>query len=819
MKNTFISTLLILVYLLSIGQKPNRPYSCYQLKSKTSAKTSATVDSRDHFFDIENYKIVLDITDFVAKEISGFTQIRFDPLQDGINSMELDFLKLDIDSIYFQGNLLTSYTYNDTIIKIDFPSTLIKNNERTLVIYYHGKPVQYSGDWGGFFWNNTYAYNVGVSFTEDVHNFGKAWFPCIDNFTQRSTYDFIIKTQANHKAFCNGELNSTTTNLDGTKNWTWKLEQKIPTYLASVAVANYATVNDTYIGISTVPIQLAAKVSDTTNLKASFIHLKDAMSSFEHRFGKYRFDRIGYCVTSFSAGAMEHATNITYMENAVNGNTQYETLMAHELSHHWWGNNTTCSTAGDMWLNEGFASFSEAIFTESVYGEEAYKDYARIRHDFNLRRLHINEGYLSVAGVSTENTYSATVYRKGADMIHTLRGILGDDIFFGALKSFQSNKEFSSIDTDMFNDYLSNYSNLNLTSFFNTWIKEPGFHHFAISEIDIIDNNGTFLVQGSVKQKLRETSAYTDFMPIKITFFNKNWETKNETVFIYGECSEFEFDLDFEPIFWALDYNEGIQDATVDKHLVINSIGTKDFGLARLELDVQTISDSSLVRVTHHYIKPDPMNVKIANLHLSPNRYWSVEGIFSEGFTTNAKFLYNGSTNVTSGYLDNDFINNSEDSLVMLYRPDAKTEWSLVTDFVVNTQGSSLNKKGFITVNNLQKGDYVMAEYDASIGQDVSTKSECLFTGIENILRLDKLISIYPVPAKKYLNIEFLAPINSVKQIIVYNVLGREIQKNEIQKNEKLIKIDTKNWTKGVYLLNFLNESEENVFSKKFIVE
>lgn len=822
MKFYFSFCLFIVIGFTAFAQKPTSAYSCQNNKSKSGVKSiNASLDNRGDFINITNYKIDLDISNFVTKELSGNTQVSFVPLVAGINSIALDLLVLTVDSVKIYDTVLLNYTHNDTLINIDFPSVLTKNSSYRMKVYYHGAPIQTPGDWGGFFWNATYAFNIGVSFTEDIHNFGKAWFPCFDNFTERSTYDFVIKTRPDHKAFCNGLLQSEINNPDGSKTWTWKLNQEIPTYLANVAVANYATVNQVYNKLAggNVPIQLGARASDTTNLKNSFVHLNDALLSFETRFGPYRFDRVGYCVTSFSAGAMEHATNITYMSSAVDGTTTWETLMAHELSHHWFGNNTTCETAGDMWLNEGWASYAEAIFTESVYGTEAFKDYNRENHDDVLRMLAVNEGYLPVSGVASPQTYSSTVYDKGADMAHTLRGILGDQIFFAGMKAFQEQYKFKDISTDKLNAFLSNYSSLNLTSFFNTWVKEKGFHHYEIADYSAVAQSSGFSVQGTVKQKLWEAPTYTDFLPVPISFFDSAWNRVDDVVFVYGACSNFQFNLDFEPVFWALDLDEKIQDATVDKYEIINTTGATDFGFARLLLNVDSLSDSALVRVEHHFIKPDAMVNKIADLHLSPNRYWSFSGILPADFKANADFLYNGSTNTTSGYLDNDFISTTENNLVMLYRPNQQTDWTLVTDFVLNTQGNANNKTGKITVNNIQKGDYVMGIYDAAKAQDTDTKDECVFTSIKNVERLDKLINVFPVPTKSFFSVELLAPDLGIESFKIYNVLGKEITKIDVSDTSNIISVYTSSWAKGTYIISFADKTNKVLLTKKLVVE
>jgi aminopeptidase N len=100
-------------------------------------------------------------------------------------------------------------------------------------------------------------------------------------------------------------------------------------------------------------------------MKNSFIHLQDAFDNHEAWFGHHRWDRVGYCLTG--QGAMEHATNISYPVSITNGSLTYETTMAHELAHHWFGDQITCARAEEMYLNEGFAEYISYLFLERVY--------------------------------------------------------------------------------------------------------------------------------------------------------------------------------------------------------------------------------------------------------------------------------------------------------------------------------------------------------------------------------------------------------------------------------------------------------------------
>ena len=127
---------------------------------------------------------------------------------------------------------------------------------------------------------------------------------------------------------------------------------------------------------------------------------------------------------------MEHATNITYPNSSINGSLSDEWLYAHELSHMWFGDKVTCASADDMWLNEGWAVFCESVFREGLYGKESYKTTMRSKLKDVLQFTHIKDGgYRALYGIPPEYTYGSTVYDKGGQVAHTLRGYLGDSLF------------------------------------------------------------------------------------------------------------------------------------------------------------------------------------------------------------------------------------------------------------------------------------------------------------------------------------------------------------------------------------------------------
>ncbi len=256
--------------------------------------------------------------------------------------------------------------------------------------------------WGGVYNQNGYFYNLGVGFEADPHSFGRAWFPCFDNFVERCSFEFVDRFQCQQTSLlqrCVGQRNGTAQCRIDPRFW--KLDEAIPSYLACFATGPYTSFKRNYAGINgLIPVEIAAAPADTNKVAATFQHLPQAITAFEHWFGPFRWNKIGYSLVPFNSGAMEHATNIAIMRSAIDGTLGQETLWAHELSHHWWGDLATCTTPEDMWLNEGWAVYAEHLFTEWVYGETAYKKAVRDNFLTVLQNTHVNEGgYRAVSGL------------------------------------------------------------------------------------------------------------------------------------------------------------------------------------------------------------------------------------------------------------------------------------------------------------------------------------------------------------------------------------------------------------------------------------
>lgn len=807
-----ISSLLCIVAFASFSDAQtcqlNKNHHAVDLNSKEMRASNLRSDT----IDVLNYTINLNITDFTNATIAGNTQVKFTPKQNGISVLNLDLLELIIDSIELNSNNLT-YTYNDTLLAVNLGTTLNVNDTSVVTVYYHGSPQGDASNWGGFDFDSGYAYNLGVGFAANPHVYGRVWFPCFDNFVERSTYEFNIVTNAGKTSYCNGYLAHDTTDGSGNRTRKWIMNEEIPTYLASVAVAAYTQVNQVYNGVNgPVPIVLAALPADTTNFKNSFANLNNALSTFENRFGPYMWNRVGYCLVPFSSGAMEHATNISYPRLTANGNLQYQTLMAHELSHHWFGDLATCRTAEDMWLNEGWARYSEYIFTEGLSGYSAYLNAVRANHEANLQFNIVKEGNLTLSNIPHEYTYGDHVYDKGADVAHTMRGYMGDSLFFHSVKTYLSQHNYTDVSSTDFMNSLTAASGLNMSDFFNDWVFNPGWCHFSIDSFKVVPQTGNYQVTVYLKQKLTAAPNFYQNVPLNITFKDGAFNEFKSQVVMSGQFGTYTITVPFDPVFVAVNMDEKISHAVAPQYKIIKTVGAHNMANAKMNITATSVTDSAFVRVEHNYTAPDSMKTPNLGFILSPNHYWKVDGIFPATFKAKATLNYDGRTTGFSGnmWLDNQLITTFEDSLVLMYRRNAADDWRVFPYYTKNIQSNNNDKRGLITIDSLRLGEYVFAMKDGAVGINESSTGD-----------IQESILVYPNPAKNEIKVDLKNIQLKASDNLMYaltTIEGKTVLAGKIAAKQQLLSIDVSGLQSGIYLVS-INKNNKLATQQKIVVQ
>lgn len=774
-------------------------HSCQDHK-KTSAVAIVSDpignNSRSDTIDIANYTIAIEVLNFmVDQKIAAVCTIDLKSKKDNINHIRFDLLNLTVNGVTDGNGNVLSYTYDNETLDVSLNTSLQTDDEMSILVDYEGTPTVDGSNFGGFDFEGNYAYNLGVAFQDEPHNYGRSWFPCFDNFVERSTYEFQVTTDIGYMSYGNGLLMSSEMDVEaGQMTRVWKITDEIPTYLASIAISDYEEVNWEFTSSTgaIIPVVLAAREADIDDLEDSFVNLEASFDCFEEKFGPYRWEKIGYCTTP--VGAMEHPGNIAYPINLVNGDTSGEEIMAHELAHHWFGNLITCRTAEDMWINEGLAEYLSYVFLECVYGTENYYETVRNNHKDMLRNAHIRDnGYFPLSGMPINITYGAHTYNKGADVMHTLRSYMGDEAFFNGLKQLLADNEYKDIDAEDFKNQLSAIAGIDLNDFFDNWIYDTGWSQFSIDNMSATEGDVMFAVSMDVKQRLKEANNFYSNVPVEVLFIDENLNEVRTEITLSGEETEAVAYIPFEPVFAAINTDEKISLATTGQNQKFNAPGALETEHANIKIEVISNSTESFLRAAQHWVAPGG-NYNDDIFYISESRYWSVKGVVADDFEATATINFEGASenkldyplmqNIESG-------ENVEENLVLLYRNNAQEEWQEYAFYSTNTNGAAVNRTGKMELSQLLLGEYTFGVRKWSFGtNEINEKSK---------------IIVYPNPAKNRVQMD-LSDLNdrNLLSVKVINSEGKTVFEKKRLPNH--LKLKTNDWKNGMYVIQIYNQ-------------
>ncbi|MEO6190633.1 MAG: M1 family aminopeptidase, partial [Saprospiraceae bacterium] len=534
-------------------------------------------NKRSDSIDISNYNIYLNVTQVSAKSISAHTLVSFRTKLNDLESMTLDLKDLSVDSILYKGNKI-NFNYDKSIIVLFFGEKLTKDSKTSVEIFYHGIPSR-DPVWGGVYFVDKYIYNLGIGLSTTPPNFGKVWFPCFDNFVERSTYDYHVTSVSPSRAYCVGHFVSEDSLSPIAVQRHYRMDNEIPTYLSNFAVSDYVVDRSitTSIGNANLPIDLIARSSELNTMKVKFAKLPEALDAFEYWFGHYRFERIGFVATT--VGAMEHPTNTAYPISTITGGTltDNEALYAHEFGHQWWGNLTTLDDARDMWIKEGNAEYCAHLFLEYAYDRKRFISKVKDNLSTILFNAHVNDSaYLPLSPMPYKNTYGTTTYKKGAAMIHNLRGYLGDSLYRVVCHTIFDSLTGRSMNAYEYRDFINRNSPVKVTNFFDDYIFNPGYTGFYIdsfSQSPILSKNIYFL---NIKQKLHHAEHLCTDIPLTISCYDRNLNRLEFKVRVDGYSSwvEVETPWNFTPEIFLVNEDQKLNYASLQDYVFINSTGS-----------------------------------------------------------------------------------------------------------------------------------------------------------------------------------------------------------------------------------------------------
>lgn len=734
------------------------------------AMLSGFAQQRTDSVHVAHYDLHLSVVDFTNHVIEGYTDITVVSKVGNLSQLRLDLMALTTDSV-FVNQTPAAFTHTGQSLRVALP-TMQAGDTASVRVHYHGTPA-HDGYFGGFYYSGEYAYNVGVALSDIPHAYGRCWFPCMDEFTDKSSYSFHIRTQNGKRAICNGLLTDSLTLADNTRIWSWQLDEPVPTYLVNLAVGNYLCYADTFQGVEKViPIEIYAAPNIYPNIPASFIHLKPVLRKYEEFFGPYRWPRVGYVCVAMTGGAMEHATNISLPNAAVNGTLAYEGTIMHELFHHWFGDLITCERPEEMWINEGFADYSEALVQEWLY--DNYDEHIRDLHATTLQTLaKQDEGLYPLDNVPQDHTYGMHSYQKGGLVIHTLRNYMGDSLFFSSLRQLLDHFAYQNVNSEEFFTYLSQVSGMNLMDFYEDWIHQPGFLDF---DVDKIVNHACGIYAVVVRQKGYGTNHLGTNVPVDVTLVSWDMEfSTTEHQLVSGDSTELMVLSSFNPAFVILDHHGKLNDATIDDTRKVAGPGNISFTNTYCSAQISQLSDTSLIHVEHHYVAPTaPSPLPEGYIRFSQTHYWTVNYAGTE--PTGVWRFQLKRTNGQPDYnlLDGGF---AIENLKLMYRPDGQSAWTSVE---YTRTGSPYNST--ITTTDMLAGQYCFAVAEQ---------------GVSTVERPGVRLSVYPNPADDTIILK--TDTDKADKAVVFDSLGHKVKTMKISEETQTINVS--NLSSGNYII------------------
>ncbi len=562
MKNRFVLILCLpVVYLITSGIALNNG------------------DTDPENFDITFYHLDLSVSD-TSTYIEGFTRINLKSLVPSLSKIQLDLIsEIITDSVSIDGNK-AGFTHESDILTINLPDPAAIHQSIAITIYYHGLGNTSTRN-HGITHEHVRTINKEVTWTLSEPFASKNWFPCKQVLTDKADSAYIfLSTNRNRKAGSNGILTNEVLLPDNRVRYEWKCRYPIAYYLISFSVSDYMDYRF-YVKNGTAADSILVQnyiYNDSAYLrqnKASIDKTADLIRLYSSLFGDYPFknEKYGHCVAPMGGG-MEHQTMTTLVNFGF-------LLVAHELAHQWFGDQVTCKSWQDIWINEGFASYSEYLANQYLVSQNDADNWIT-RYNRYVRSIPHGSVYVPVSDKNDENRIfdSRLSYKKGASIIHMIRQEVGnDELFFSILKTFLQQYQYNNASAEDFKAVLEQKTNRDFDWFFSQWFYGQGYPTHNISW----DQRNDTLYINSLQTVSSETPVFNVLLEFKASY------ASGDTIFSFRQDASFNR--------WQLYIPKVIKSVKTDPHFWLLA----EISESRYKKDVDSIL----------HISPNPSNDRV----------------------------------------------------------------------------------------------------------------------------------------------------------------------------------------------------------------
>ena len=511
-------------------------------------------------FDLVNTTLRVSF-DYTKSYLNGVAEITAIPYAVSRRYFSLDAVGFDIHSVRWQkGNKDIPYTYKDNKLVLDLGTNQAAGKPITVVIDYIAKPEEnptsgsaaITSDKGLYFINPTGA-DKGKPiqiWTQGETESNSRWFPTIDKPNQRCTQEMYITVQDKYKTLSNGKFLGSKKNTDGTRTDHYKMDKPHAPYLFMMAIGDYAVVKDSW---NNIPLEYYVEPEYKDDARMIFDHTPEMLTFFSNLLGvKYPWPKFAQVVVrDYVSGAMENTTAVVFGDfvqrdrQSLMDNSN-ENIVAHEMFHHWFGDYVTTESWSNITLNEGFANYSEYLWTEYKHGRDAA----------DVERLGELAGYLGSAKrgmhdlidftyLNREDMFDAHSYNKGGLVLHMLRRYLGDTVFFHSLKNYLNENALSSVEGHNLRLAFEKTSGQDLNWFFNQWYYGSGQPELTVTDSTAANN----LYLSVAQTQEGENQQHIFQLPVKVDiYYAGQAEPQHESIWMNRRDQTFTIPVKAKPV-------------------------------------------------------------------------------------------------------------------------------------------------------------------------------------------------------------------------------------------------------------------------------
>jgi aminopeptidase N len=433
-----------------------------------------------------------------------------------------------------------SFTHRDDRLTLTLSPAAKAGELRSFTVKYRGIPAK-----GLLFPKNKFGDRA--IFSVNWPDFAHQWLPTIDHPSDKATSEFIVTAPAKYQVVANGLLQEVLDLGDGRRRTHWKQSVPIATWLNNIGVAEFASRN--FARGAGVELQSWSFPKDRDNAIATLEEpLRQSIEFFNDRVGPYPYEKLAGVEAAGMGGGMEHASEIFFGERSISGRSGLG-LVSHETAHQWFGDSVTESDWDDVWLSEGFATYFSSLAIEHYRGHDAFVQQMRGARPRILQTEQRMPDTAVVQNKPWQGIPNQIVYQKGGWTLHMLRGEIGDDKFWAAIREYYKRYRDSNATTADFERTVEEVSGTNLRWFFQQWLYRAGspaveavWHYDAASK----------KIQLDLTQK-ENGDAYR--LPIEVGVAVPGAPAKVTKLDFTSKQQHFEIESDQEPASVELDPN------------------------------------------------------------------------------------------------------------------------------------------------------------------------------------------------------------------------------------------------------------------------